>query len=52
MKVSSLGHAGVCQLCINKVTVELYCALRRSMISADATEIQNDCPDKGLKGSK
>jgi len=40
----------VCQLCIYKVTVDWACALCRSRISADATEIQNGCPDKGLKG--
>ena len=40
----------VCQLCIHNVTVDLAGALCRSRISADATAIQNGCPDKGLKG--
>ena len=35
---------------VYKVTVELTYALCRSRISADATDIQNGCPDKGLKG--
>ena len=50
INISSLSHEGVCQLCIHKVTVKLACALCRSRISADATEIQNGCLDKGLKG--
>jgi len=47
--ISVLSHACVCQLCIPKVTVELAYALCRSRISAEATEIQNGCLDKGLK---
>ena len=50
INISLLLFAGVCQLCIHKLTVDLACALCRSRISADATEIQNGCPDKGLKG--
>ena len=42
-----LLHAGVCQLCLHKVTVDFACALCRSRISVDAAEIQNGCPDKG-----
>ena len=30
--------------------MEVTCALCRSRISTDASEIQNGCPDKGLKG--
>ena len=41
----------VCQLYIYIYTVTVYLACAcRSRISADATEIQNDCPDKVLKG--
>ena len=48
--IIKIYHAGVCQLCVHKATVELACALCRYRISADATEIQNGCLDKGIKG--